>query len=160
MAIELANLQRRVPIPRRRILRTARTTLRDLGRPGAGVHLTFVDDAQIRRLNARYLRHRRPTDVLAFPLEGPGPSGLWGEIVISAETARRQAVRLGIPVGLELDLLVVHGLLHLAGYDDGEPREARLMHEREREILERAPGTRAPGAGGPTARLWRGLLPD
>ena len=160
MSVELRNLQRRVRVAPRRILKTARTALRDLGRPGAGAHLTVVDDALIRHLNARYLRHRRPTDVLAFPLEGPGPSGLWGEIVISAETARRQAVRLRIPVGLELDLLVVHGLLHLAGYDDGEPREARLMHEREREILERAPATRARGAGGLTARLWRGLLSD
>ncbi len=160
MAVELRNLQRGVRIAPRRILKTARTALRDLGRPGAGVHLTFVDDRLIRHLNARYLRHRRPTDVLAFPLEGPGPSGLWGEIVISAETARRQAVRLRIPVGLELDLLVVHGLLHLAGYDDGQPREARLMHEREREILERAQNSRPRGAGGLTARLWRGLLPD
>jgi probable rRNA maturation factor len=153
MAVELANLQRRVPIPRRRILRTAQRALRDLGRPGAGVHLTFVDDARIRRLNARYLRHRRPTDVLAFSLEAPGPSGLWGEIVVSAETARRQARRLGVPVSLELDLLVVHGLLHLAGYDDGDRWEARLMHEREREILKMT----VPGS---TDRLWAGLLPD
>ncbi|MBI2552881.1 MAG: rRNA maturation RNase YbeY, partial [Candidatus Rokubacteria bacterium] len=60
---------------------------------------------------------------------------------------------LRIPVALELDLLVVHGLLHLAGYDDGEPREARLMHQREREILEKAAPRLPP-------RLWRGLLPD
>ncbi len=153
MAVELRNLQRRVPIAPRRILKTARTALRDLGRPQAGVHLTFVDDALIRRLNARYLRRRRSTDVLAFPLEAPGPAGLWGEVVISAETARRQARRLGIPVSVELDLLVVHGLLHLAGYDDGEPPEARLMHQREREILKMT----APGA---PPRLWRGLLPD
>ena len=153
MAVEMANLQRRVPIPRRRILRTARRALRGLGRPGAGVHLTFVDDARIRRLNARYLRHRRPTDVLAFPLEAPGPSGLWGEVVVSAETAQRQARRLGVPVSLELDLLVVHGLLHLAGYDDGDPWEARLMHQREREILKMT----APRL---TARLGGVLLPD
>lgn len=153
MAVELRNLQRRVSIPRHRVLRTARRALSHLGRPGAGVHLTFVDDALIRGLNARYLGRRRSTDVLAFPLEAPGPSGLWGEIVVSAETARRQARHLRIPVALELDLLVVHGLLHLAGYDDGEAREARLMHQREREILERA----APGL---PARLWRGLLPD
>ena len=153
MAVEMANLQRRVPIPGGGSRGTARRALRGLGRPGAGVHLTFVDDARIRRLNARYLRHRRPTDVLAFPLEAPGPSGLWGEVVVSAETAQRQARRLGVPVSLELDLLVVHGLLHLAGYDDGDPREARLMHQREREILEMT----APGL---TVRLWDGLLPD
>ena len=152
MAVELANLQRRVPISPRRIARTARQALRSLGRADALVNLTLVDDALIRRLNRRFRRHDRPTDVLAFPLDVPGPSRLWGEIVISAETAGRQARRLGIPVGLELDLLVVHGLLHLAGYDDREKDEARLMHQRERELLEQT----APGV---PARLWSGLLP-
>ena len=152
MTAKLVNLQRRVPISPRRITQTARRALRDLGRPDSLVQLTVVDDARIRRLNARYRRRRRRTDVIAFALAVPGPSPLWGEIVISADTARRQARRLRIPVGLELDLLVVHGLLHLAGYDDSEPREARLMHEREREILERARGTVA-------ARLWTDLLP-
>ncbi len=152
MALDLVNLQRQVPILRRRIHRTAEAALRALGRAGALVHLTFVTDRRIRRLNARYRRHERPTDVLAFPLAVPGPSRLWGAVVISAETARRQALRLGVPVSLELDLLVVHGLLHLAGYGDREPREARLMHEREREILEHARGRL-------TARLWAGLLP-
>ena len=152
MAVEVANLQRRVSISPSRIWRTARRALRDLGRHGCLVHLTFVDDVRIRRLNARYLGHHRPTDVLAFPLDVPGASPLWGEIVISAETAGRQARRLGIPVGLELDLLVVHGLLHLAGYDDREAGEARLMHQREREILEKT----APAV---PARLWSGLLP-
>jgi len=154
MAVELSNLQRRVPISPRRILQTAEGALKDLGRTGSLVQLTVVNDAEIRRLNARYRRHDVPTDVLAFPLDVPGPSPLWGEVVISAETARRQARRLGIPVGLELDLLVVHGFLHLAGYDDGEPYLARLMHERAREILEHARG------GHPRpARLWTGLLP-
>lgn len=151
MAVELANLQRRVPISPRRIGRTARRALRDLGRSDALVNLTFVDDAFIRRLNRRFSGHDRPTDVLAFPLDVPGPSRLWGEIVISAETAGRQARRLGIAVGLELDLLVVHGLLHLAGYDDREAGEARLMHQREREILEKT----APPV---PDRLWSGLL--
>ena len=151
MAVEVANLQRRVPISPRRLGRTARQALKDLGRPDALVHLTFVDDALIRQLNARYIGHNRPTDILAFPLDVPGPSRLWGEIVISAETAGRQARRLGIPVGLELDLLVVHGLLHLAGYDDRAAGEARLMHQREREILERS----APAV---PALLWAGLL--
>ena len=152
MTVELSNLQRRVPISPHRLLRTAERALRDLGRTGSLVQLTVVTDAQIRRLNGRYRRHDVPTDVLAFPLDVPGPSPLWGEVVISAETARRQARRLRVPVGLELDLLVVHGLLHLAGYDDGEPYLARLMHERAREILEHARGTHA--------RLWAGLLAD
>jgi rRNA maturation RNase YbeY len=86
--------------------------------------------------------------VLAFPLEAPGlPSPLLGQVVLSAETARRQARRLGVPLATELDLLVTHAVLHLAGYDDRDPVEAALMHRRERAILARAP-----------ERLWTGLL--
>jgi len=66
--------------------------------------------------------------VLAFPLEAPGiPHPLIGQIVISAETARRQAGRLGVPLATELDLLVTHGVLHLVGYDDRDPVEAGLV---------------------------------
>ena len=107
-----------------------------------------MDDAEIRRMNRRYRGIGRRTDVLAFPLETPDtPEQLVGQIVISAETARRQARKLGVPLALELDLLVTHGTLHLVGYDDRDPLEADLMHRRERDILRDAP-----------ARLWRGLL--
>jgi probable rRNA maturation factor len=73
---------------------------------------------------------------------------LVGQIVVSADTAARQARRVRVPVALELDLLVTHGVLHLVGYDDRDPVEAVLMHRREREILSAAPD-----------RLWAGLLP-
>jgi len=94
---------------------------------------------------------RRSTDVLAFDLDAPGPSRLLGEVVVSADTAKRQAGLVRVAVALELDLLVIHGLLHLAGYDDREPRAARRMHERARKILADA-GRRAP------SRFWAGLL--
>jgi probable rRNA maturation factor len=129
----------------------AEAVLRALGRADLHVDVTVVDDPAIRRLNARYLRKRTTTDVLAFDLEAPGPSRLMGEVIVCADTAKRQARRVGVSVALELDLLVVHGLLHLAGWDDHEPREARLMHEREREILAET-GRRVP------SRLWNGLL--
>jgi probable rRNA maturation factor len=129
----------------------AESALSALGRADRDVHVSVVDDPAIRRLNARYLRRRATTDVLAFDLRAPGPSRLMGEVIVCADTARRQARQAGVPVALELDLLVVHGLLHLAGWDDHEPREARLMHERAREILAGA-GRRAP------RRLWHGLL--
>jgi rRNA maturation RNase YbeY len=111
-----------------------------------------VGDREIRRLHERYLGVRRATDVLAFDLEGPGPSRLLGEVIISADTAQRQAARLGVPVALEMDLLLVHGLLHLVGYDDHEPGDARRMHQREYQILSRS--RRRP----PPARLFTGLL--
>ena len=114
--------------------------------------MVAVSDAEMRRLNARYHGRRRPTDVLAFDLGG-SPTRLLGEVIISADTAARQAHRAGVPVALEMDLLLVHGLLHLAGYDDRAPLDARQMHERARAILSRGGRARVPAA------LWRGLLP-
>ena len=149
--VAVSNRQRRVRVSTPRLRATAEAALHALGRADLHVDVSVVDDPAIRRLNARYLRRRRTTDVLAFDLHAPGPSRLMGEVIVCADSARRQARGLGVPVALELDLLVVHGLLHLAGWNDHEPREARLMHEREREILAGA-GRRAP------SRLWNGLL--
>jgi probable rRNA maturation factor len=152
MPVAVSNLQRRSRVSPARLRAVARRALAALGRPEREVHVTVVDDRRIRALNARYLGIRRATDVLAFDLTGPGPARLWGEVVVSAETAARQARRLGVPLAAELDLLVVHGLLHLAGYDDHEPRRARRMHRRAREILAGRSPRSVP------ARLWAGLL--
>jgi probable rRNA maturation factor len=144
--------QRRLGVSRARLRRAAERALAAVGRPGGVVEIAVVDDREIRRLNAAWRGVRRRTDVLALPLEVPQAAGdLVGQIVLSAETAARQARRLGVPVATELDLLVTHGVLHLVGWDDRDPVEARLMHEREREILT-AGGRRVP------ARLWKGLL--
>jgi probable rRNA maturation factor len=161
LSLSIQNRQRCVSVSPPRLRRLVSRTLSALSRSDRDVHLTLVDDREIRRLNRRYLGARRPTDVLAFNLElgaappfreSPGPARLLGEVIISAETAARQAARLRIPVALELDLLLVHGLLHLAGYDDHNPDEARVMHEREQEILSRGRRRSLP------ARLWTGLL--
>lgn len=151
MPVVVRNCQRRVRVSTARLHDTALAALRALGRRDRELHVSVVGDRTIRRLNLRYLRHRGATDVLAFDLAAPGPTRLLGEVVVSADTASRQAKRVGVSVALELDLLVVHGVLHLAGWDDHEPREARLMHQRERAILARARRA-AP------ARLWDGLL--
>jgi probable rRNA maturation factor len=150
MPAAIANRQRRVPVGSARLARAIRRALAAVGRAGGMVEVAVVDDAEIRRLNARYRGIARRTDVLAFPLETPeAPDQLVGQIVVSAEAARRQARRLGVPLTCELELLVTHGTLHLVGYDDRDPLEADLMHRRERNILRNAP-----------ARLWRGLLND
>jgi probable rRNA maturation factor len=148
MAAAIEDRQRRVTVSAARLARVADRALAAVGRPAGLVEIAVVSDEEIRRLNARFRSVRRRTDVLAFPLEAPDAAlPLVGEIVISADTARRQARRAGVPVALELDLLVTHGTLHLIGYDDRDPVEADLMHRREREILGDSP-----------ARLWRGLL--
>ena len=151
MAAAVTNSQRRVPVSRRRLARCAERALAAVGRRAGHVDILIVDDAAIKRLNRLHRGVDRRTDVLAYPLQAPGPSPLVGQIVISAETARRQARRVGVPLTTELDLLVTHGVLHLIGYDDRDPVEARLMHEREREIL-------SSGQRRLPARLWSGLL--
>ena len=123
------------PVDLARLRRTLRTALRALGVWDHELSLTLVDDRTIRRLNARYRGVRRRTDVLAFPLAGP--AAVFGEAIISVETARRQAQALGHSVREELDLLCCHACLHLAGYDDRDPREARVMHSREMDLLGR-----------------------
>jgi probable rRNA maturation factor len=152
MAVAVSNAQRRVRISVARIRATAARALAALGRSEMEVHVTVVDDRRMRSLHARYLGERTATDVLAFDLATPGPSPRLGEVIVSAQTAARQARRLGAPVALEVDLLVVHGLLHLAGYDDHDPSAARRMHIRARAIL--SSGRRRPLP----ERLWSGLL--
>ena len=147
MSVTVGNRQRLVPNPAPRVARAAARALAALGRAGEHVDVSLVDDREIRGLNARYRGAARRTDVLAFPLDSP----LVGEVIVSVETAQRQARLVDVPLALELDLLVTHGVLHLVGYDDRDPLEARLMHEREREILA-AGGVRVPH------RLWAGLL--
>jgi probable rRNA maturation factor len=147
VSVTVENRGRLAAHPERRVARAAGRALAALGRAGEHVDVMLVDDRAIRVLNARYRGVRRRTDVLAFPMDSP----LVGQVVVSVETAQRQARRLGVPFELELDLLVTHGVLHLGGYDDRDPVEARLMHEREREILS------STGAPLPD-RLWTGLL--
>ncbi len=139
--ITIANAQPR-PVDVPRLRRTLRLALRALGVWDHELSVTLVDDSAIRRLNARYRGVRRRTDVLAFPLGGPAP--VLGEAIISVETARRQARAGGHTLGEELDLLGCHACLHLVGYDDREPLEARLMHTREIELLGRVYARPAP----------------
>jgi len=139
-------------VPLRALRRASERTLRAAGREAGVVEITVVDDTEIRRLNRAFRGVGHRTDVLAFPLEiSQAPAGPVGQIVVSLDTAQRQSRRLGVPLDLELELLVTHGILHLIGYDDRDPVEARLMHLREREILSRAHRALPP-------LLWKGLL--
>lgn len=152
MPVAVDDRQRRIPVATAVVARAGRRALAALGRPAATIDVALVDDEEIRRLNATHRGIRRRTDVLAFPVETPeAPGQLVGQVVVSVETARRQARRLGVTLAEELALLVTHGTLHLVGYDDRDPVEADLMHRRERAIL----GSRRPRV---SPRLWSGLL--
>lgn len=100
------------------------------------ISLAVVDDAAIHDLNRRWLEHDEPTDVLSFVLEEEA-GYREGEIVVSADTAQARAAEFGWSAHDELLLYVVHGALHLAGYNDKEPSEREQMRQRERLYLER-----------------------
>ncbi|HEY1375660.1 MAG TPA: rRNA maturation RNase YbeY [Gemmataceae bacterium] len=133
--IKIASPQEVVPLDRGRLREIARTVLDGEGIAAASVSLAFVDNATIHRLNKQFLDHDEPTDVLTFPLSGPGSKTLEGEVVIGAEVARAQAAERGHDEQAELALYVIHGVLHLCGYDDTTPPAARRMRERERHYL-------------------------
>jgi probable rRNA maturation factor len=132
---------RRDPVLARRIARRGRRLLDALRLPEAELSLVLVSDAVMRRLNRSWRGRDRPTDVLSFAqAEGPGgaPPGLLGDVVISLDTARRQAAERAASLGSELDRLLVHGVLHLLGYDhERSPAEARRMRRRERDLARR-----------------------
>lgn len=101
--------------------------------------LVLVNNRQIRRLNARYRNEDRPTDVLSFPTAGLPSVGLrvLGDVVISVEQANKQAKERGRTLADELEALLIHGILHLLGYDhERSEREARTMRRLERRIRE------------------------
>jgi len=122
------------PIPEDRLRRDAVRALHLAGFVGS-LSLAVVDDRAMRRVNRVFHAADRATDVLAFPLGG-GPGGAFdAEVVVSADTARREAAKRGVTPAAELMLYVVHGVLHLLGEDDHDPDDARRMHERSLSIL-------------------------
>jgi probable rRNA maturation factor len=114
LQVMLLNRQRRRPLDARRLARVLRGAAGALGVSGE-VALVVAGDRTLRRLNRTYRHKDRPTDVLSFP--GPGGEAGLGDIVISAETAERNARSLGRTFPQELDVLALHGFLHVLGYD-------------------------------------------
>jgi rRNA maturation RNase YbeY len=130
---------RRVPDLARRLARDGRRLLAALRLADAELSLVLVSDREMHRLNYAWRGKDRPTDVLAFAqAEGPGgaPVGLLGDVVISVDTARRQAAELGHSLADEGRRLLIHGLLHLLGYDhERSEAEAQRMERKERQLL-------------------------
>jgi len=131
--VQIADRQNCLPLDRRLLRRAVTRVLRDAKVRKASISLAVVDDDTIARLNWQYLRHRGPADVLSFLLDDR--DGLEGEVIVGAETALRAAPRYGWPPHDELLLYVIHGMLHLVGYDDRTTQQRAEMQEREREVL-------------------------
>ncbi len=122
----------------------------------AEISLVLTDDAEIHRINREYLGHDDPTDVISFSLAPDGealasPHQVQGELIVSLDTARQVALAQGWSLQAEVILYVVHGLLHLCGYDDQTVETRVIMRQREREILS---GLGLPRGGDPTVSGW------
>ena len=123
----------------------AREVLRGLGcHEDAELSILLTDNEGIRALNRRYLDRDRPTDVLSFPmwdfnseLRTPNSELILGDVVISIEKARKQAEELGVTMDEELSRLLVHGILHLFGFDhEKSSKEAQRMKKEEERLIE------------------------
>jgi probable rRNA maturation factor len=135
MKISVRNIQDSLRIDAAFIKRMIRYVLKEERVTGAGeIALYVADDREICRLNKTYLGKNRPTDVIAFNLSGDG-AGLHGDIIVSAETARAYSRKFRTKPAYELYLYVIHGILHVLGYDDRTERQRSKMHRRELELL-------------------------
>ena len=133
MVISVTNAHRDYRIGRSAIIACVRRVLSVEGRKRADISVVFVDDAFIRSINRRFLSRNAVTDVISFPLDG-GRS-MEGELYVNLDSAKRQARQFGVRFGNEVSRLVIHGVLHLAGYDDRTRSAARRMkHEEDRHV--------------------------
>ncbi len=121
----------------------AREVLKDLGCGDAELSVVLTDDNAIQGLNKRYLNKDRPTDVLSFPMF-PHPASriphpvILGDVVISVETAKMQAEHRGVKADEEFARLLIHGILHLLGFDHEKGgRQAQKMRKEEDRLLDR-----------------------
>jgi probable rRNA maturation factor len=126
--------------PQALLERAARTVLDLSGSPDADLTIVLVDDVRIQALNRDFLAHDVPTDVLSFPADEPDPETgrrYLGDVVISLERASEQARERGHAFEAEMQLLVVHGVLHLLGHDHAEAEEKARMWAAQAGVLER-----------------------
>ena len=139
MNILVTNRQTIAPVDVPLARQSMAAIFKSLEMEGHEVSLLLVDDREITEINGDYLGRNHPTNVIAFSMH-EGDFGainplLLGDIVISVETALRDARTGDLPLEDEINYLMIHGVLHLLGYDHEQPREAEEMEKKEKEIF-------------------------
>jgi probable rRNA maturation factor len=137
--ITVSNLQNKLPVPAKRVRDLARKIIKKESRVKKGyLNICFTDDNLIAELNAKFLKTRGPTDVIAFNLNNGRPGvDLSADIAISTERAISNARRFKNTRGKELLLYVALGTLHILGFDDRSRQQMRLMRKKENEYVNR-----------------------
>ena len=141
MEVLIDNRQSRYTISLKKIEQTVQVVLSALECPDGEISIVLLDDPQIAALNQEYLNRQGPTNVIAFAMREGDYSHLTphllGDVVISMDTADREAQDAGVSMGSRFNELLVHGILHLFSYvHENSPEEARQMEEKSRELLE------------------------
>lgn len=140
MKIAIGNRHKKIKIETRKVRETAAKILSAMDCASAELSILFMDDEGIRGLNRDYRKKDMHTDVLSFPMRegefGDMNPDLLGDVVISLDTAKRQAIGRGETLHQEVNLLLIHGILHLLGFDhERSASDERLMKSKEKEIL-------------------------
>jgi probable rRNA maturation factor len=126
-------------VPTKIVKRKIQAILNALDCHDKEISVVVTDDAEIRELNRQYLDRDRPTNVIAFPMqEGDFPDispALLGDVVVSADTTAAEAENAGIAFSERFDRLIIHGILHLLGYDHEMDGEAAVMEAKSNELM-------------------------
>ena len=140
MRLRTFNIQRCRFLKERELERIVAAILKAAHISSAELSITFATDKEIKPLNKLYRRNDRPTDVLSFAMrEGyrlKKDECILGDIVISVDRAREQAKEFGTSFEEEMQLYIIHGVLHLLGYDDEEPVTEKKMRKKEKEFMQ------------------------
>ena len=137
MDVDVVTIGNRSKVAVRGLKQKAARILKILNQNRAELSLALVGNREIQELNARFCNKNRPTDVLSFPLGTSLPTGriLLGDVVISVEQAKRQARERRRKLEAEIETLLIHGILHLLGYDhERSAKEERRMRRMEKRI--------------------------
>ena len=137
MKVAVRNLQKKIPVNPKRITKAVLKILSIEGIRNSGEKtFCFVNDTKIKELNSKYLGKNKPTDVIAFDIAEPkSPDKIFADIAISTDRAIDNAARFKTSPLFELYLYVIHGVLHILGYDDRNKKDKLLMRKRESHLL-------------------------
>jgi probable rRNA maturation factor len=141
MSVSIQNRQKLLNVDVGRLRRSLKRLLKELGITDSEVSLLLVNDDQIREINKNYLQRDRSTNVISFAMTegafGDVHPEILGDIILSVETAARDAMACDIDFMDEVEFLLIHGLLHLLGHnhENVESNEAKKMEKLEREIF-------------------------
>ncbi len=135
--IEIVNNQDRLPLDEKKIIRILSVLLEKEGMLAARLEIALVDDPTIHQLNVEFLNHDYATDVLAFDMDSRlNHHYLEGNVIISTDTAADRAQEFNMVPENEAILYIIHGTLHLLGYDDHDSENAPIMRAKEKEYME------------------------